>query len=126
MKTRVLIFILFALTLVSTGGLFAIIFNTAPDNGNIIALFYLSIFFLMFGLVFFIGYGINRFRYQAMPPWQQTSAVFRYGTLLGIFTVVNLLMSVYIGYSTPLLIVLIFLVLLGEIIWRKRSNIKLP
>ena len=126
MKTRVLVFILFVLTLVSLGGLLVIIFNNAPDTSNVLTLFYLSVFFLIFGVVFFIGYAINRFRYQAMPPWQQTSAVFRYGTLLGVFTVVNLLISVYIGYSTPLLIVLIFLVLLGEVIWRKRANIKLP
>lgn len=126
MRTRVLLFILFAMTLVSLGGLFAILFNTAPEGSNVLALFYASTFFLIFGLVFFVGYAINYYRYRALPPWQQTSAVFRYGAILGTLVVLNLLISVYVGYSTPLLIILIALGVFGEIVWRKKMSLNLP
>lgn len=126
MKTRVLFFILFTITIISIGGLLYILFNTSPENSNVLTFFYLSIFFLIFGVVFFIGYVINRYRYKALPPWQQTAAVFRYGALIGVFTVLNLLISVYIGYSTPILVILLFLVILSEIIWRKKMAVKLP
>lgn len=111
--------------MVSLGGLLTILFNTAPEGRNILMLFYTSLFFLIFGLVFFAGYAINYYRFKALPPWQQTSAVFRYGAILGMLVILNLLVSVYIGYSAALLIILIILGVLAEVVWRKKASIKL-
>ncbi|MEX0594777.1 MAG: hypothetical protein WD157_01610, partial [Patescibacteria group bacterium] len=90
MKTKVLVFLIFTVTLFAIGTLVTILFNMPPDNRSVLAMFYTCVFLLIFGAVFFIGYGVNHYRFQALPPWQQTASVFRYGALLGLFVVLNL------------------------------------
>ncbi len=126
MKTKVLLFLLFTLTLFAIGTLITILFNVPPSGTNALVMFYGAIFILIFGLVFFVGYGVNRYRFQALPPWQQTATVSRYGILTGLLAVLSLVVSAYIGLSWPLFIVLIALVVFTEVLWRKRKAIKLP
>lgn len=126
MKTKALLFLLFTLTLFAAGTLVTLLFNLPPAGIKTLTLFYGAIFLLIFGLVFFVGYGVNRYRFQALPPWQQTATVSRYGILLGALTVLSLVVSAYIGLSWPLFIVLIALVVFSEVLWRKRKAIKLP
>ncbi len=126
MKTKVLLFFLFALTLFAAGTLITLLFNVPPTGWQVLALFYGALFLLIFGLVFFTGYGVNRYRFQALPPWQQTATVSRYGILLGVLTVLCLLVSAYIGLSWPLFIVLLAFIACAELLWRRRKAIKLP
>lgn len=126
MKTRVLLFVIFTTTLLAAGTLATLLFNVPPTEARTLTLFYSSLFLLIFGLVFFSGYGINQYRFQALPPWEQTATVSRYGALLALLMVLSLLVSAYVGLSWPLFIVLVVLVIFSEILWRKRKAIKLP
>ncbi|MEX1052086.1 MAG: hypothetical protein WEC83_01725 [Patescibacteria group bacterium] len=126
MKTKVLLFLLFAVTLFAAGTLLTLIYNVPPSGWRALLSFYGALFLLIFGLVFFVGYGVNRYRFQALPPWQQTATVSRYGILFGLLTVLSLIVSAYIGLSWPLFMVLVALIAFTEILWRKRRAIKLP
>lgn len=125
MKTKVLLFIIFTATLFALGTIITLMFNSPPESASVLAMFYFAVFVLVFGIVFFVGYGVNHSRFQALPPWQQTASVLRYGLLLGLLTVLVVLVSAYVGLSTPLFLVLLSLVVLAEILWRKRKAIKI-
>lgn len=125
MKTKVLLFIIFTATLFALGTIITLMFNSAPETGSVLTVFYTAVFTLIFGLVFFGGYWINHSRFQALPPWQQTASVLRYGFLLGLLVVLLILVSAYVGLSVPLFLVLLSLIAFAEILWRKRRAIKI-
>lgn len=123
MRTKVLLFTIFSATLFAFGAVVSLLFETTPDSRTILLIFYASLFVLIFGVVFFAGYGINYYRFRAVPPWQQTATVFRYGFLLGLLTVLTLLVSAYIGLNWPLFLVLLALITLLEVLWRRRRGV---
>jgi len=122
MKTKVLRFLIFVVTLFSIGAIITLLYNYPPSEKNILVIFYLSLFFTIFGVVFFVGYGINQWRYQALPPWQQTASVLRISLLLGLLAILIALVSSYIGLSWPLFLVLLALITLIEVFWRRRKG----
>lgn len=121
MKTRVLLFLLFVITLVAAGTLITVVFNSAPNTGEIIALFYLSLIGTIFGLVFFALYGFRALRFQAIPDWQSTLWALRMGAITGVLTAVMLAIRSVRLLNLATFIILIILALMSELMMRRRA-----
>lgn len=124
MKTRVLLFLLFVVTLFAAGTLVTVLFNTAPNTREIIALFYTALFCTVFGLIFFTSYGVAALRYQGLPDWHSTVASLRLGLVGGLFVgILSAIQSVQL-LNTATFIILIILAVAGELMLRKRLAVK--
>lgn len=124
MKTRVLLFLLFVVTLSSAGTLVTVLFNTVPNTREVIALFYTALALTIFGLVFFTAYGIAALRFQGLPDWHSTLAALRLGLVLGLFVVVmSAIQSVQL-LNVATFIILIILAIAGDLMLRKRLQLK--
>lgn len=120
MKTRVLLFLLFVVTLSAAGTLVTVLFNTAPNTREVIALLYTAFLCTVFGLVFFTLYGISALRFQGIPDWHSTVAAMRIGLVTSIFFVVLLAIQSVQLLNTATFIILIILAIAGELMLRKR------
>jgi hypothetical protein len=124
MKTRVLLFILFVATLSAAGTLVTVLFNTAPNTREVIALFYTALMVTVFGLVFFTSYGVSALRFQGIPDWQSTVAAMRIGLVASVFLAILAAIQSVQLLNTATFIILIILAIAGELILRKRLILK--
>lgn len=123
MRTKVLLFLLFVITLSALGTLVTVIFNTAPTTREIIALFYLSLIISVFGLTFFAIYGFAALRMQAIPDWQSTLGAFRLGAIVGVFSAITLAIQSVKLLNVATFVILLILALASELILRRRALI---
>lgn len=123
MRTRILLFLTFTITLVSLGLTTTVLFNSAPEGIDVLSLFYGSLFISLFGLVFFAFYLLNYFRNLSIPPWQQTVNALRWAGLAGACCIVLLLLQAnrVLNIAT-LMIVLVAIVLLELVLRRNLLN----
>lgn len=125
MKTKVLLFIIFALSVFAIGTVITVLFNTAPTSADVIALFYVALLVTLFGLIFFSVYSFYYLRLQAIPSWQSTVSALRLG-LVGALLAVAILAIRSINYlNTATFIVLCLLAVATELVLRKRTVMKL-
>ncbi len=124
MKTRALLFGLFALTLFAIATLLSLLLNYSPSATETIGLFYVAVFLTTFGLTFFALYGFFYFRAQMIPSWKQTVTAFRIGSLTGLLLVAYLLLSHNNSLNSATVIVLLVGMIIVEISLRKRTLVK--
>ncbi|HSX42027.1 MAG TPA: hypothetical protein VLE93_01615 [Candidatus Saccharimonadales bacterium] len=124
MKTKAILFGLFAVTLFSVGTTVTLIFNSAPTDHQLISYFFLSLFVSLFGAFFFIQLAINFFRFHATPPWQSTLASGRIAVLLSAFLTLALLLRSYKLWNVATGIVLFVIVVVLDMLWRGRLKLK--
>jgi|GEM_PF-1911798 len=121
MKTRVLLFLLFTITVFAIGTLVTVLFNTTPSSTGVVALFYTSFFATLFGLIFFSVYGLAYLRLQAIPNWQSTLTALRLGVVGStLFSVLLAIRSVNL-LNLATFIILVILAVAAELVMRKRS-----
>lgn len=124
MKTKVLLFLLFTLTAFAIGTVVTLLFNTAPTSKEIIALFYISLFATIFGLVFFTIYSFFYLRLQAIPPWLSTVSAIRLGVVTaGLITVLLAVRSVEM-LNTATFVILVVLAGVAELLLRRKTMMK--
>jgi hypothetical protein len=121
MKTRVLLFIIFAVSVFAFGTLVTTLFNTAPIENEVIVMFYLALFVALFGLTFFITYGFYYLRLQATPNWQSTLFALRLGTIAGLLAVILLAIQSVNLLNAATFIILLVLSVVAELIMRRRT-----
>lgn len=122
MRTKVLIFALFALTLIALGTLVTVIFNTAPATRDVIWLFYVSLWLTVFGLVFFGLFARNFTRNRTTPPWQSTLAAFRYSVVGATLASVLIALNANNLLTIPNALVVFLALGLAELTWRRRGS----
>lgn len=120
MRTRLLIFCMFSLTLFALATLITLIFNTAPVDYQIISAFYVSAVLSVFGLIFLAAYGFVYLRNQSLPSWRVTSTLFRFSFYAGLLSVMSLLLRSYKLLNFATLMVLITALFLAELFLKKR------
>ncbi len=124
MKTKTILFGLFAITLLAFGTTVTLLFNSAPTEQNLIGYFFLSLFVSLFGAFFFIQLAVNFFRFHATPPWQSTLTSGRYSVLLSLFLTLSLLLRSYKLWNIATGIVLFVIVVVLDLLWRGRLKLK--
>ncbi len=120
MKTRVLLFLLFVVTLSAVGTLIALLFNSTPTTKEIIGLFYLALGATAFGLVFFALYGASALRLQAIPDWQSTLSALRIGLIAGVFIPILLAIQSVELLNVATFIILVLLAVASELMLRRK------
>ncbi len=124
MKTRVLLFFLFSVTVFAVGTLITVLFNTAPATSEVIALFYTSLLLTVFGLVFFLIYGLASLRFQAIPDWRTTTGAFRMSGITAVLTAVILGIQSVSLLNAATLIILVLLAAAAELLLRRKFHTK--
>lgn len=124
MKTKTILFGLFALTLFSVGTTITLLFNSAPTDRQLVSYFFLSLFISLFGAFFFIQLAISFFRFHATPPWQSTLNGGRYSILLSLFLTLSLLLRSYKLWNVATGIVLFAIVVILDLLWRGKLKTK--
>ena|SRR5579872_3601946 len=122
MRTKILLFFVFTITLLAIATVITLLFNSAPDNLYILISFYGSIMVSVAGIVFFIFYGIAFYNYEATPPWQITSNSIRYSILAAIFVALILLLSSHRLLNWFTSITMLLTVIAAELLWRRRKQ----
>lgn len=124
MKTRVIYFIIFTLTLCALGTVLTLLFNWQPKNAEIISAFFLSFFLLVGGGLFMILSLVSYWRYRTTPAWQSTLTSARWSILLAGFLSLALLLRSYRlwNLATGITLAVVFIVL--DLLWRRRLNWK--
>jgi hypothetical protein len=121
MKTKALLFLIFAVTVFAFGTLITVLFNTAPIGTNVVALLYISLLTTLFGLIFFATYGFFYLRLQAMPSWQATATALRLGSLGATLLVLSLMIRSLNLLNSLTFLILIILTVATELMMRRRS-----
>ncbi len=121
MKTKVLIFLIFTISVFAIGTLITVLFNTAPTSRDVIALFYLALFASIFGVAFFINYGFNYLKFQALPSWNSTAGALRLSTVISVLGCVMLSVRSVKLLNWITFVILIILAVAAELILRRRS-----
>lgn len=124
MKTKTILFGLFAITLFALGVTVTLLFNSAPTDNRLIAYLFLSLFVSIFGLAFFIQLTVNFFRFHSVPPWQSTLTSGRYSALLALFLTLSLLLRSYKLWNIATGIVLVVITVVLDLLWRGRLKVK--
>jgi len=122
MRTRVLLFAVFTISLFALGVLITTIFNTAPGPFEVLTLFYISFFLTAFGAIFFTLY----LRYYltaptVIPGWQQTAASFRIAVLISSLLSIMLALQASKLLNLGTVLVLVVAVVLLELVVRRRQ-----
>ncbi|QQG50108.1 MAG: hypothetical protein HZB70_00790 [Candidatus Berkelbacteria bacterium] len=125
MKTKVLLFLIFAVTIFALGTVVTVLFNTAPTSADVIALFYLALLVAVFGIIFFATYSFHYLKLQAIPSWQSTIGAMRLGLVGGLLIIALLAIRSVDYLNTATFIVLFLLAIATELILRKRTVLKL-
>jgi len=92
MKTRALLFVVFTIALFALGVLITTLFNTSPGTKDALAMFYVSTFLFLFGLVFFGGYAFIWLRAGGAPVGQPVFSLIRSTLIFDLFLLAILLM----------------------------------
>lgn len=121
MKSKILIFGLFSVTLFALATTITLLFNTSPDSPKIIVGFFSAIFLTLFGLLYIIFFGFQYLRYRSIAPWQSTLQNIRFSLIGAMTTVVLLLMSAYEIVTPATLIIVLIIAILTELVWRRRT-----
>ena len=121
MKTRVLLFLFFTITIFALGTVISILFNTAPTSREIIALLYFALFTTIFGVVFFAVYSFHYLRQQAIPSWQSTLTAVRLGLVIGLLVDILLAIRSVNLLNTATFIILVLIAVAAELLLRKRT-----
>lgn len=95
MKMRVLLFLIFALTLFAVGALIDILFNTSPGSIKVMVAFYAALFFTLAGLVFFSFYSFIYLHIGNLPSRLSTVLQIRLSIYLALWLSSMLALSAY-------------------------------
>ena len=122
MKTRSILFSIFAITLFALGFVVTLLFNSSPTKSATIVEFFAALFICVFGVIFFLLLIANFFRYQATPQWQSTINSSRWAALTAGYAVLGLILSVFrlLNLATALVLLAIFIVV--DLLWRGRLH----
>jgi len=121
MKTKVLLFSLFTVTLFALGATVTLLFNTSPETREVIWLFYTAYLLSVFGIVFFLLFIWNAIKFHATPPWQTTFSCVRYSLLFAILTSLLLILNANNVLSLPTGLVITAGLIIAELVWRRKA-----
>lgn len=126
MKTRIILFLVFAILLFSLGLLLTVVFNSLPSNPRTLLLFYGSYLLTLIGVIFYANYLITSFNGRWQGSYYQTilgqlrTAVIASVTL----TIITLLQASRLLNAATFL-VLVFVGIVCNLMLKRRSVPKL-
>lgn len=120
MKTKIIVFSAFTLTLFASATVITTLFNTTPTSRSVLLTFYISSFVAVAGLTFLLTYVVAYAKFRLTPPWQSTLFGLRLSTIVGVLTVLLLLMASYGILSPATTVVVLIIAVLTELVWRRR------
>jgi hypothetical protein len=121
MKSKILLFSLFSVTLFALATTITLVFNTAPDSPKLIVGFFASVLVTVFGLIYLLIYGLQYWRYRSVAPWQATLLNLRLSFIGAMTFVALLLMSAYEIVTPATVIIVLIIAVLTELVWRRRT-----
>lgn len=121
MKTKVLLFLIFAVGVFAFGTLITTLFNTVPSSNTVVAMFYVSFLITLFTVIFFISYGLYYLRLQSMPNWQSTLFSLRLGALSALVAAILLAIRSVNLLNAATIIILLLLAVAAELVMRRRK-----
>lgn len=122
MKSKLLFFSIFSVTLFALATSITLLFNTAPENLVIIASFFISLLLTVFGISYCVLYGFQHFRFRQTAPWQSTMFNLRLSLLISSVMLVFLLLSAYNIFNVATALVTVALAVVSELLWRRRKG----
>jgi len=90
MNPRVLMFIVFTISIFASGVLITTLFNSAPTDKTVVVMFYSSLFLTLYGLIFWLFWFINRIKTGLAPNISLLKTILRL-TLIADFLLITLL-----------------------------------
>lgn len=126
MKTRILLFVIFAVSLFSLGLLLTVLFNSPPKGSNTLLLFYGSFALTITGLAFYAQYITSTITGRIQGSyWKTILDHLRIAIIVsGTVTIMTLLQANRLLNAATALI-LIFAAVVAELMLKRRSTIKL-
>lgn len=120
MRTKSLIFSIFTILLFALGLLITVIFNMVPDTTPVLVMFYASLFFSVFGLIFFTFYLVQYKQSETLPPWSRTVAALRWSFLTSLAAVILLMLKSVDLLNAATLAIIIVATFMGEVLLRRK------
>ena len=120
MRTKSLIFSIFTILLFALGLLITVIFNMTPDTTTVLVMFYASLFFSVFGLIFFTFYLVQYKQSETLPPWSRTVAALRWAFLTSLTAVIILMLKSVDLLNAATLAIIIVATFTGEVLLRRK------
>lgn len=124
MKTKILLFSIFAITLFAIGSAITVLFNTAPTTRDVIWLFYTATLFSLFGLAFLTMYLVSYLRFRLTPSSQTISNSLRYSTLFGLCVVALIALGANNSLNWLIGLIVVGVMIIADLLWRRRTPFK--
>ena len=124
MKTKILLFSAFTVTLFAIGVDITVLFNTEPTTRDLIWLFYVATFFSLLGLSFLILYYASYLRFRLTPSAQSIGNALRYATLFGLCVAILIALRANNSLSWLVGIIVVGVMIIADLLWRRRTPFK--
>lgn len=124
MKTKILLFSVFTITLLAIGTVITVLFNTAPETKDVIWLFYTATFFFLSGLAFLVMYLVSYLRFRLTPAAQTIANSLRYSALFGLCVIALIALGANNSLNWLIGLIVIGAMVIADLLWRRRTPFK--
>ena len=124
LRTKVLLFTIFAVTLSAFGLLVTTLFNSAPTH-QALWYFYSSGFLTLFGIAFYVLYLIAYFKFNITPDNQSLFSSLRYAFLVGLVVMLIIAIRANNALNWPIAAVILVAIVIVGLLWRRQPGFKL-
>ena len=121
MKSRILLFSVFSLSLFAFAVLLTILFNTTPSHPEEIIAFFGSLLFVLFGFITFGFYIFSFYRSKTIPNWSDVLSYVKQSLVLSLGIVLIISLRAYKLINGPSLLILIAGLLIAQFLAKKVS-----
>lgn len=120
MKSRVLVFIIFTISLFALGLLVTTLFNTSPTSLENVLMMYFSLFLTLVGLFFFINYGATYKRMATSPNLTSVWSMLKLALILDVLILTLIFLKSTQVLNAPTTIILMIVAVIVALITKKR------
>jgi len=107
MNPRVLMFIVFTISIFASGVLITTLFNSAPTDKTVVVMFYSSLFLTLYGLIFWLFWFINRIKTGLAPNISLLKTILRLTLIADLLLITLLFLGSNKILNWPIAIILI-------------------
>lgn len=122
MRTKVVLFLVFAITAFAFAFLMSAILNRQPDSTKMMVIFYGSALVFLTGLVFLIGYFLAYWRLRLLPGWQTIVAWSRISLIIALLATFSLILQAYRLLTGPSFLIVLFGLIMLELVLRRAQT----
>lgn len=112
MNPRVLMFIVFTISIFASGVLITTLFNSAPTDKTVVVMFYSSLFLTLYGLIFWLFWFINRIKTGLAPNISLLKTILRLTLIADLLLITLLFLGSNKILNWPIAIILILVAMI--------------